>query len=128
MKGDPNRIAAIEKAISDKYGDDAIQNPKANWDEEKEKEYQEQLKKLFTKEQKLQEKSEKIETNGFFISKKLLTKDTERECPVCDSYSFKVIDDVYMTKFECCFNCYIQYIEGREERWKEGWRPDRRKD
>ncbi len=128
MKEDPNHIAKVEKAIAQKYGKEAIQNPKANWDEEKEKEYQEQLKKLSKKEQKIQEKFEKVETNGFFISKKLLTKDTKRECPVCDSYSFKVTDDVYMTKFECCFNCYIQYVEGREERWQKGWRPDRRKD
>ena len=36
-KKDVNEIAAIEKAISEKYGSEAIQNPKANWDEEKEK-------------------------------------------------------------------------------------------
>ena len=128
MKEDTNHIAKVEKAIAQKYGKEAIQNPKANWDEEKEKEYQEQLKKLSKKDQKLQEKSEKVETNGFFVSKKLLTKDTKRECPVCESYSFKVRDDVYMTKFECCFDCYIQYVEHREERWQKGWRPDRRKD
>ena len=128
MKEDTNHIAKVEKAIAQKYGKEAIQNPKANWDEEKEKEYEEQLKKLSKKDQKLQEKSEKVETNGFFVSKKLLTKDTKRECPVCESYSFKVRDDVYMTKFECCFDCYIQYVEHREERWQKGWRPDRRKD
>ena len=30
-----NKIAAVEKAISERYGDDTIQNPRANWDEEK---------------------------------------------------------------------------------------------
>ena len=128
MKEDSNHIAKVEKAIAQKYGKETIQNPKANWDEEKEKEYLEQLKKLSEKEQSIKEKSEKVETNGFFISKKLLIKDTERECPVCDKYSFKTRDDVYMTKFECCFSCYIQYVEGREDRWQKGWRPDRRKD
>ena len=128
MKEDPNHIAKVEKAIAQKYGKEAIQNPKANWDEDKEKEYLEQLKKLSDKEDKIKEKSEKVETNGFFVSKKLLTKDTKRECPVCDKYSFKIKDDVYMTKFECCYDCYIQYVDGREERWKKGWRPDRRKD
>ena len=44
MKKDLNQIAAIEKAIKQKYGEEAIQNPKANWDETKEKEYLEQLK------------------------------------------------------------------------------------
>ena len=128
MKEDSNHIAKVEKAIAQKYGKETIQNPKANWDEEKEKEYLEQLKKLSEKEQSIKEKSEKVESNGFFISKKLLIKDTERECPVCDKYSFKTMDDVYMTKFECCYNCYIQFVEGREERWQKGWRPDRRKD
>ena len=128
MKEDSNHIAKVEKAIAQKYGKETIQNPKANWDEEKEKEYLEQLKKLSEKEQSIKEKSEKVESNGFFISKKLLIKDTERECPVCNKYSFKTMDDVYMTKFECCFNCYVQFGEGREERWQKGWRPDRRKD
>ena len=33
----PDRVAAIEQAIAKKYGKEAIQNPKANWTEEKEK-------------------------------------------------------------------------------------------
>ena len=127
MKDDPNHIAKVEKAIAQKYGKEAIQNPKANWDEEKEKDYQDQLKKLSEKEKNIQEKSEKIETNGFFVSKKLFTRDIKRECPICSNYSFKVVDDIYMAKFECCYKCYIQYVEGREERWQEGWRPESQK-
>ena len=38
-KKDLNYIAAVEKAITDKYGDDAVRNPKASWDDEREKEY-----------------------------------------------------------------------------------------
>ena len=30
-----------------------------------------------------------------------------------------------MSKFECCFKCYIDYVEGREDRWKSGWRPNK---
>ena len=41
-----NKIAAIEKAISKKYGKEAVQNPRGNWDEEKEKDYIEQVKKF----------------------------------------------------------------------------------
>ena len=33
---DFNKIAAVEKAITKKYGEEAIQNPHANWDETKE--------------------------------------------------------------------------------------------
>ena len=39
MSNDYDRIAAVEKAIKEKYGEDAIANPKAEWDEEKEKQY-----------------------------------------------------------------------------------------
>ena len=38
-KKDFDKIAAIEKAITQKYGKETIQNPRANWDETKEKEY-----------------------------------------------------------------------------------------
>ena len=34
-KKDLNEIAKIEKAIKKKYGSEAIQNPKANWNKEK---------------------------------------------------------------------------------------------
>ena len=49
MKKDTNDIAAIEKAISKKYGDEAIVNPKSLWDEDKEKDYIEQVKKNYKK-------------------------------------------------------------------------------
>ena len=40
MKKDLNKIAQIEKAISKKYGKEAIQNPKSNWNEKKEKHFE----------------------------------------------------------------------------------------
>ena len=49
---------------------------------------------------------------------------TEVTCPVCDTYSFNVKDDVYMNKFQCCWKCYIQWVEDREDRWQSGWRPN----
>ena len=60
---------------------------------------------------------------GLIASKKLLNKDSNRVCSVCDVYSFDRRDDVYMSKFGCCNKCHIQWIEGREKRWTEGWRP-----
>ena len=122
-KKDQNYIASIEKAIAQKYGIDTIQNPKSNWTDEKEQEYLSQLKKFSENEKHQQDQEEKVETNGYFISKKLLNKETNRTCPVCDTYSFDLKDDVYMSKFECCFKCYIQWVEDREERWATGWRP-----
>ena len=123
---DLNYIAAVEKAISEKYGAEAITNPKANWDEEKEKEYEEQLKKLAEKERDTEDRDEKIEVDGILMSRKLLNRETtKRSCPVCGEYSFKIRDDVFMNKFDCCYNCYIQWVDGREDRWKTGWRPDK---
>ena len=122
-KKDQNYIASIEKAIAQKYGMDTIQNPKSNWTDEKEQEYLSQLKKFSENEKHQQDQEEKVETNGYFISKKLLNKETNRTCPVCGTYSFNLKDDVYMSKFECCFKCYIQWVEDREERWAAGWRP-----
>ena len=25
--------------------------------------------------------------------------------------------------WKVCANCFIEFIEGREQRWKDGWRP-----
>ena len=122
-KKDPNYVVKVEKAIAEKYGQETIKHPKRDWDDEKEQEYLNQLKELHHLE--LQEEDvDKVEVEGVFVPRKLINKNSERSCPVCNKYSFKSQDDVYMTKFECCFSCYIEWVEGREERWKKGWRPN----
>ena len=118
---DPNYVVKIEKAIADKYGEETIQNPKSFWTDEKERQYVKQLKYLY---KRSSEKDDlQVEVNGVFIPEKLITKESKRSCPVCNTYSFKSNDDVYMAKFDCCEKCYIQWVEGREERWLKGWRP-----
>ena len=87
-----------------------------------------QIKKLQEKTDRLQQKIEKVELSGFLISKKLLNKDSNRTCSVCNTYSFDSKDDVYTNKFDCCFKCYIQHVEDREERWLKGWRPGDKND
>ena len=123
MKKDLNYVAALEKAIAKKFRKETIVNPKANWDDEKEEEYAEQRKRLYEKEQKASENSQKLEKDGFLLPKHLINKISERVCSVCETYSFDLQDDVYMNKFECCHSCYIQWVEGREDRWLKGWRP-----
>jgi hypothetical protein len=124
MMKDPDRIARIEQAIAKKYGHETIENPRSHWDDEKEKEYQEQLKKLAARERTFEESQEKEEVNGILISKKLLTRETVRRgCPVCNTFSFDLKDDAYMNRYSCCYKCYIQWVDGREERWETGWRP-----
>ena len=125
---DLDKVAAIEKAIAKKFGTETIINPKAFWTDEKEEEYLEQVKEFYKEEKKKEEQSDKVEKDGFFLPKNLITKKSKRKCPVCDIYSFEIRDDLYMNKFECCFKCFIQYVDGREERWEKGWRPDKEQD
>ena len=110
---DPDHLIKVEKAIQEKYGDEAIQNPKANWDPEKEKDFLKQIREIA----KTEKPKEKVEVDGVLMPKKLFTKESERTCPVCKVYSFEMKDDLYMAKFKCCFKCYIQHVEGREEKW-----------
>jgi hypothetical protein len=124
-KEDPNYVIKIEKAIVEKYGVETIQHPGQDWTPEKEQEYIEQLRLLNKKNRKLSEKTEKVEVQGVLISKKLLSKDSNRVCSTCETYSFNSKDDIYMNKYDCCFQCYVQWVEDREERWATGWRPNK---
>jgi len=121
MNKDPNYPVKVEKAIAKKYGEDTVQHPKKNWNDNKEKEYLSQIKEFHSRSEQT---TSEVEIDGVLISKKLITKESNRSCPVCNVYSFKSKDDVYMSKFDCCEKCYIQWIEGREDRWLKGWRPD----
>lgn len=126
MSGDKQQyVAKLEKAISQKYGEEAVNNPRRFWTDDKEKEYITQSQEEQHKFAKLAETQSKVEQDGFLINKKLLTRDHNRTCPVCKKYSFHPKDDLYMNKFEACFDCYIHYVEGREERWVTGWRPNK---
>jgi hypothetical protein len=121
MTTDWDKIAAVERAVKEKYGENAIANPKANWSEEKEKNYIEQVKEQAEVVRQKAQKQEIVEENGFLVKKKLFTTKPSRVCPVleCARYSFSIKDDVYMNKFGCCYECYIKYIEGREDLWEE---------
>lgn len=117
MKKDLDYIAKVEQAIADKYGEVAIKNPKSNWNKKKEEEYLAQIKKNRIRDDKLREKTQKVFYNGFLVSKKYTQKSSERVCPVCSVYSFKLRDDAYMNKYNCCYKCYEKHVEHREEYW-----------
>jgi hypothetical protein len=127
MKKDLDYIVRLEREIQKKYGKDAIVNPKSGWNEAKEKDYLEQLEKIAKKNLAEGRHAEKEEIDGFLVHKKLLNKETQRKCNVCEKYSFDLKDDIYMLKFDCCNKCYIQYVENREDRWLAGWRPNKEK-
>ena len=93
---DPEHLIKVEKAIQEKYGDETIQNPKSTWNDEKEKEYLQQIKKIA----KSERQKEKIEVDGVLMPKKLFRKESKRTCPRCKVYSFSMRDDLYMAKFK----------------------------
>lgn len=125
-KKDWNLVAKIEQKIKEKYGEEAIKSPAQGWTDEQEELHLEKLKQAALKRRERESRQEKVEiSDGVFVSKKLLMKESSRTCPVCGVYSFNKEDDLYMSKFECCFKCYIDYVEGREDRWKTGWRPNK---
>tara|TARA_R100000697_G_scaffold114656_1_gene133699 strand:+ start:334 stop:750 length:417 start_codon:yes stop_codon:yes gene_type:complete len=118
-KPDLNIIAKIEQAISKKYGPETIVHPKSGWSKEKEFDYLEQIKLQHKRELIKRQDVEKINKDGFFLSKKLLTKEEDRVCPACFEYSFDLKDDLYMNKYDCCWKCYTHFVEDREERWTD---------
>ena len=114
---DFNKIAKIEKAITQKYGELAVANPRSFWTQEKEEAYLSELKQIHNEEIKSKEYNEKINKDGFLVAKKLLNRERDRTCPACFTYSFNPKDDFYMNKYDCCAKCYVQFVEDREERW-----------
>lgn len=44
-------------------------------------------------------------------------------CPVCERLmvGLKSISTWY--NHRCCIDCFIEWVEEREERWSTGWRP-----
>ena len=124
MKKDWDYIAAVEKAIAEKYGKDTVQDFRHAWEAGKEKEYLEQIKIRRELDQSKNTLPETVARGDVIIKKKSRKEKKERTCPVCKTYSFSRRDDLYMNRFKCCERCYIFFVEHREERWREGWRPD----
>lgn len=122
-KKDLNYIAALEKSIENKYGTETVENPAKHWSPEKEKQYLSDLKELADKQKKYGQDDDLENVNGILVSRKLLNKEAVYNCLQCKKKLKTVDDEVFFAKFECCYNCYIQYVDGREQRWLEGWRP-----
>ncbi|HCT54318.1 MAG TPA: hypothetical protein DF712_17860 [Balneola sp.] len=120
---DLNYIAGLEKAIKKKYGDEAVENPAKHWDKEKEQDYIEQLEHFVEKQKKFEQSHDVENVDGVLVSRKLLNKEGILNCSTCKSKLKTINDDIYHTKFHCCEKCFIKYVEGREKRWLDGWRP-----
>jgi len=44
-------------------------------------------------------------------------------CPICRNVMRGSKCNSSYYEYGCCMDCVIQFIEGRVERWKSGWRP-----
>ena len=69
-KPDLNDIARLEKAIAKKYGDETIQTPQSQWDDQKEQNYLEQLKQLAQKDLEFFDNERKVKEDGFLLTLK----------------------------------------------------------
>jgi len=111
---DMNFIQALEKAVKEKFGEEATYNPKQFWNEQREKEYILDSKEAIKNEYKNIDSQEKIEVDGILIPKKLINKNNNKECNLCKNYSFSKKDDLYLNKFNVCYRCYICELEGKK--------------
>lgn len=110
MKEDKlNKIARIEKAIKEKYGKEAIQNPRSNWDENKEKQFVKASKEFYAKKSKAS--SGKLE--------RTYTDQLTKRCQTCSKEWFfmDLEDELCFMRWSVCRSCYIDYVQGREEKW-----------
>jgi len=99
---DLNYIAKVEKAIEKRWGDVATHNPARYWDDEKEKEYLEQLKERVQNEES---SSTTKEHDGILITSKLFNNRRIDKCPKCDSFKLSSRDKVLVKKIGHCQRC-----------------------
>jgi uncharacterized GH25 family protein len=110
VSDDPDYAFKLEKAIIAKYGEETVVNPKKNWNAEKEKEYLSELKKMYSNSKTT---SSRVRHKGFLISEKLFSVENNKCCNTCGKYKPKLVNRLYMLKYDCCFACYYKYYEGR---------------
>ena len=95
-------VARFEKAIAKKYGEEAIQNPRKHWNDEKEEKHQEQLRMLA--------EIIKTETTAALKESELRGRLEKDKIGTIKASFESRLDDT-------------NRIEDREERWLSGWRP-----
>ena len=58
----------------------------------------------------------------------VINESENKENFFCDICQFALIDykDFEANKnYNCCNECYLQFVEARRKEWKDGWRPDK---
>ena len=88
-KNDPTYLAALEKAIKEKYGSNTIKDFRSSWEEEKEKQYLEQLQSDRLQRDEKTKCREEINLGEIKISRRRNLKKDDRTCPVCKLSTMK---------------------------------------
>lgn len=44
-------------------------------------------------------------------------------CPVCGGMMFGSKCNQTYYDWGCCATCHVMFVEDREQRWRDGWRP-----
>jgi hypothetical protein len=44
-------------------------------------------------------------------------------CTVCQFPLLSAKDFEKDNRYKCCHECYLQFVESRSDKWKNGWRP-----
>lgn len=101
--------------IKERLGAEAVQEVMENWSEEDEQIYLYQKKQVKTKDLQYLKKAERQNNLSEMSLKEVVTQtDAKRKCNECNKFSFKVMDDIYMLKYNCCQNCFIKRKEQAE--------------
>lgn len=110
-------LQKIEKEIANKYGIEATMSPRAFWNDEKEKEYREQVDVFLEKEENKRKNEEKIEKDGILVPRRLFIEENNKKgCKYCQKYFLDFRDKAYISKYDGCYECYINFIEGRKDK------------
>ena len=65
-----------------------------------------------------------------FINNEIIFIDKTKEkdnffCEIC-SYSLITKEDFDTNeKYDCCYSCFLKFIESRKKEWLSGWRPSK---
>ena len=93
---DYDEIAALERAIKEKYGQVSVLNPKSSWTEEKEEQFKKIIEEMYAK----------------FCPRNVEVKYINLICcDKCNKMSFNTFDDLYLTKYGMCHKCFVTTME-----------------
>jgi len=75
-------------------------------------------KKIFElSKKKIEKNTEVVDEDTYIVSKLVRKENFINKCEICNSGIMNINDDVMFIKYNCCYKCYIRYIEGREDKY-----------